>query len=77
MKQIRYGIFETNSFSVHSIALLTKKDYEDWISHKIAIKFTFDFDEEKSEESFDNGRTGEIEGFEEWGNHSVDSYYLI
>ena len=75
MKQIRCGLFETNSSSVHSITLMTKKDYEDWISHKIAIKFTLDFDEEKSAEEFDNGRTGEIEGFEEWGNHSVDAYY--
>jgi len=72
MKQIRYGLFETNSSSVHSITLLTKKDYKDWISHKIAIKFTLDFDEENL---LDNGRTGEIKGFEEWGNHSVDAYY--
>lgn len=75
MKQIRYGLFETNSSSVHSITLLTKKDYEDWMSHRIAIKFTLDFDEEKLEKPFDNGRTGEIMGFEEWGNHSVDAYY--
>jgi len=75
MKQIRYGLFETNSSSVHSITLLTKKDYEDWISHKIAIKFTLDFDEEKSAEPPYNGRAGEISGFEEWGNHSVDAYY--
>lgn len=75
MKQIRCGLFETNSSSVHSITLLTKKDYEDWMSHRIAIKFTLDFDEEKLEKPFDNERTGEIMGFEEWGNHSVDAYY--
>ena len=75
MKQIRCGLFETNSSSVHSITLMTKKDYEDWISHKIAIKFTLDFDEEKSAEEFDNGRIGEIRGLGEWGNHSVDAYY--
>ena len=68
MKQIRYGLFETNSSSVHSITLLTKKDYEDWISHKIAIKLTSDFDEETWR------RNNEIPGLEEWGNNSVECY---
>lgn len=30
MKQIRQGLFETNSSSVHSLTILPKEDYEAW-----------------------------------------------
>ena len=30
MKQIRRGVFETNSSSTHSICICTKNDYEKW-----------------------------------------------
>lgn len=68
MKQIRCGLFETNSSSVHSIILMTKKDYEDWINHKIAVRFIDDYDEQTW------GRTAEVPGLEEWGNSSVIGY---
>ena len=32
MKQIRHGVFETNSSSTHSITMCTKAEYDAWIS---------------------------------------------
>ena len=38
MKQsIRYGVFETNSSSTHSVVLLNDKEYNDWKDGKIRI----------------------------------------
>lgn len=38
MKQsIRYGVFETNSSSTHSVVLLNDKEYNDWKNGKIRI----------------------------------------
>lgn len=30
MKQIRYGVFETNSSSTHSICICTQEEYNKW-----------------------------------------------
>ena len=32
MKQVRFGIFETNSSSTHSLCICTRQDYLDWQS---------------------------------------------
>ena len=38
MKQeIRFGVFETNSSSTHSVVLLNDKEYNDWKDGKIRI----------------------------------------
>lgn len=37
MKQIRYGTFETNSSSTHSLVICTEQDYKDWESGKILL----------------------------------------
>lgn len=29
-RQIRFGVFETNSSSVHSLTIVSKEDYEKW-----------------------------------------------
>lgn len=30
MRQIRYGVFETNSSSVHTLTMCSKEEYKDW-----------------------------------------------
>jgi hypothetical protein len=37
-KQIRRGVFETNSSSVHSITMCTDKEYTDWCSGAMLIQ---------------------------------------
>lgn len=32
MKQTRYGVFETNSSSTHSITMCMKEDYDKWVN---------------------------------------------
>jgi len=43
MKQIRLGVFETNSSSTHSLTICTKAQFDDWTSGKLY----FDRDNEK------------------------------
>lgn len=35
MRQVRNGVFETNSSSVHSITMCTKSDYDKWVNGEI------------------------------------------
>ena len=35
MKQIRNGVFETNSSSVHSITMCMKSDYDKWVDGEV------------------------------------------
>jgi len=35
MKQIRRGVFETNSSSTHSLTILTKQQFEDYKGNKL------------------------------------------
>lgn len=35
MKQIRCGVFETNSSSTHSLTICTKNEYESWKNEKL------------------------------------------
>lgn len=37
MRQIRRGIFETNSSSVHSITIVSKEDYDKWVDGKVCF----------------------------------------
>lgn len=36
-RQIRYGVFETNSSSTHSLTMMMKKDYERWQKEKLYL----------------------------------------
>lgn len=66
MKQIRQGLFETNSSSEHSLSIMKEADYEDWKNDEIAVMFNFgdDFDS--------NG--GDSDGYlSTWGNFSTHS----
>ena len=35
MKQIRHGVFETNSSSTHSITMCMKSDYDKWVNGEL------------------------------------------
>lgn len=37
MKQIRRGVFETNSSSTHSLTMMLKSDYERWHNEKLYL----------------------------------------
>ena len=37
MRQIRRGVFETNSSSTHSITMCMSKDYENWNNRKVYL----------------------------------------
>lgn len=37
MRQIRRGVFETNSSSVHSITMCMKNEYDDWYDGKLYL----------------------------------------
>lgn len=36
-RQIRYGVFETNSSSTHSLTMMMKKDYDRWHKDKLYL----------------------------------------
>lgn len=36
-RQIRYGVFETNSSSTHSLTMMMKPDYERWHKEKLYL----------------------------------------
>lgn len=36
-RQIRYGVFETNSSSTHSLTMMMKKDYDRWHKEKLYL----------------------------------------
>ena len=60
MKQIRQGLFETNSSSEHSLSIMKEADYEAWKNDEIAVMFNFD------EDSDSDG--GDSDGFlSTWG----------
>lgn len=66
MKQIRQGLFETNSSSEHSLSIMKEADYEAWKNDEIAVMFNFDDD-------FDDDG-GDSDGFlSTWGNFSTHS----
>lgn len=37
MKQIRRGVFETNSSSVHSLTIVTAEDYSKWQNGELSL----------------------------------------
>ena len=37
MKQIRVGVFETNSSSTHSLTIVSEEDYNKWVSGELLL----------------------------------------
>lgn len=38
-KQIRYGVYETNSSSTHVMTICTQKEFDDWKDGKLALEW--------------------------------------
>lgn len=65
MKQIRQGLFETNSSSEHSLSIMKEADYEAWKNDEVAVMFI--------EDSYDSDG-GDFDGYlSTWGNFSTHS----
>lgn len=43
MIQVRTGLFETNSSSVHSLILCDANDYDDWINGDKLLNVYYDY----------------------------------
>ena len=73
MKQsIRYGVFETNSSSTHSVVLLNDKEYNDWKDGKIRISIYGDIiTQEELDEKIAPQKQHAIES---WNNAKEDDY---
>lgn len=64
-RQIRTGVFETNSSSTHTLTICTKKEFEDWTNGKLRL--------DKWTDKFIPNKAGNIsiyntESYEEWCN---------
>ena len=75
MKQIRRGVFETNSSSVHSITMCMKSDYDKWVAgefywdrwnHEFVSKEHVDKFIEEVRNDFRDYEPDYIQGDEEW-----------
>jgi hypothetical protein len=73
MKQsIRYGVFETNSSSTHSVVLLNDKEYNDWKDGKIRISIYGDI---ITKEELDEQLAPRIQqAIEYWEKCAEDAY---
>jgi uncharacterized protein (UPF0305 family) len=75
MRQVRNGVFETNSSSVHSITMCMKSDYDKWVngelywdrwSNKFVTKEVVEKFIEKLREEFREDNPDYVQGDEEW-----------
>lgn len=71
MKQIRIGVFETNSSSTHSLCIVSKEDYDKWINGELRFREYF-----KSERFVPNVPENSEVGvtFEEYEEETFDDY---
>jgi hypothetical protein len=68
MKQIRMGVFETNSSSTHSMTVCTESQYEDWQNGKLLL----DYHGNLVEANEDNLQDEDLKTYDDW----TDSDYL-
>lgn len=62
MKQVRQGLFETNSSSSHTITIIPEDTYKKWRNHEVAVKFEWCDD-------YSDIYGGDDDGFlRTWGN---------
>lgn len=50
MLQVRRGVFETNSSSVHSMCICSQSEYDDWLAGKKVLTYDNTFMDSESEE---------------------------
>ena len=75
MRQIRHGVFETNSSSTHSITMCMKSEYDKWVNGELywnrwgdnfVTKDVVDKAIEEVREDFRKWEPDYIQGDEEW-----------
>lgn len=81
MKQIRHGVFETNSSSTHSITMCLKSEYDQWKNgeaffdrwgHKFVTKDVVDQQMEECRKDFLQEHPDYIQGDEDWEEEFKD-----
>lgn len=81
MRQIRVGVFETNSSSTHSLTIVSEEDYEKWKSGKLLFhKYNDELvpipegytpkDEDSDEEIDEDSDFADLQTFDEWNDDS-------
>lgn len=79
MKQIRIGVFETNSSSTHSITIVSKENYNRWKNGEMLfdqdsesiVKIPEDYNEETQDDKYDYLKT-----YDDWVNGSeMEDYF--
>lgn len=83
-KQIRFGVFETNSSSTHSLCICTKEEYDKWIEGEYIfdyynnklIKKPEGWDEavEKYDDAIEDEEGVEWTGSEEYDREDLKTY---
>lgn len=72
MKNIRIGIFETNSSSEHTLSIIKENLYDRWKNHEIVLKKQ-DIDIDNNyEENYEKLQEGDSGLFRTWGNFFLD-----
>jgi len=87
MKQIRVGVFETNSSSTHSLTIVSEEDYEKWKSGELLLDTDEDKliplpkdyvkKEESDEEDGDDfeDEDGVLKTYDQWLDSDKEDYY--
>lgn len=75
MRQIRRGVFETNSSSVHSITMCTEEDFDKWVNGEF---YYDDWNEKFVKEKPDNDEENRFltydQFFNDWGYIEYETY---
>lgn len=79
MKQIRRGVFETNSSSVHSMTICMKSDYDKWVNNELVFDYWDDELVEITPEIRDKMESGTSrylthEQFHDWGYLEYETF---
>ena len=64
-KQIRFGVFETNSSSCHTLCICTKEEFEKWQNGELLFDYYKDKLVEKPQD-WDEDPRGELRTYDEW-----------
>ena len=64
-KQIRFGVFETNSSTTHTLTICTKEEFEKWQNGELLFDYYKDKLVEKPQDWEEDSR-GELRTYGEW-----------
>ena len=71
MKQIRTGLFETNSSSTHTLTMCSDEEYKDWLDGKLLYGIMeeglVNYDKDLPEDAYLTKKT-----YDEWVNSVLD-----